>query len=139
MQRFGSSGLFFCCSGGLRGASDRKNTTNAGSRSGKLAIDHTRVLARGEGFIAIQNSLGLSTDLHQYGVSHGTPPDTIAQELIEVAREEVGPMALIQVAPEQGAFMTLFAQLIGVRNAVGVGIFTASLALCIARGLPEDG
>jgi caffeoyl-CoA O-methyltransferase len=89
--------------------------------------------------MAIHKSLGLSADLHQYLVSHGMPPDTIAQELIEVTREEIGPMAIMQVAPEQGAFMTLFTQLIGARNAVEVGTFTGYSALCIARGLPEDG
>ncbi len=84
-------------------------------------------------------SLGLSPELHEYLVAHGTPPDAILGELIDVTREKVGGMALMQIAPEQGAFMTLFTRLVGARFAVEVGTFTGYSALCIARGLPEDG
>jgi caffeoyl-CoA O-methyltransferase len=45
----------------------------------------------------------------------------------------------MQVAPEQGAFLTLLTRLIGARSAVEVGTFTGYSALCIARGLPADG
>jgi caffeoyl-CoA O-methyltransferase len=84
-------------------------------------------------------SLGLTPDLHDYLVSHGTPPDTILSELAEVTRAKVGGMAMMQVAPEQGTFMTLLTRLIGARFAVEVGTFTGYSALCIARGLPADG
>jgi caffeoyl-CoA O-methyltransferase len=89
--------------------------------------------------MADHKSLGLSAELHDYLVAHGTAPDAVQQELIEVTKEKIGPMALMQVAPEQGAFMTLFTKLLGARNAVEVGTFTGYSALCIARGLPEDG
>ncbi len=84
-------------------------------------------------------SLGLSPELHRYVVEHGTPPDAVLKELQEVTREKVGGMALMQIAPEQGTFMTLLTQLIGARFAVEVGTFTGYSALCIARGLPADG
>ena len=45
----------------------------------------------------------------------------------------------MQVAPEQGAFMTMLARLIGARSAVEVGTFTGYSALCIARGLADGG
>jgi caffeoyl-CoA O-methyltransferase len=45
----------------------------------------------------------------------------------------------MQIAPEQGAFLTLLTKLIGARNAVEVGTFTGYSSLCIARGLPADG
>ena len=48
-------------------------------------------------------------------------------------------MAIMQVAPEQGAFMQMITRLIGARFAVEVGTFTGYSALCIARGLPADG
>ena len=51
----------------------------------------------------------------------------------------VGGMALMQVAPEQGSFMTLLTRIIGARFAVEVGTFTGYSTLCIARGLHEDG
>lgn len=89
--------------------------------------------------MAEHKSLGLSNRLHDYLVAHGTAPDAVQQELIEVTREKIGPLALMQIAPEQGAFMTLLTKLIGAKNAVEVGTFTGYSALCIARGLPEDG
>ena len=45
----------------------------------------------------------------------------------------------MQIAPEQGAFLTLLTRLIGARSAVEVGTFTGYSSLCIARGLPADG
>ena len=46
---------------------------------------------------------------------------------------------MMQISPEQGAFMTVFTRLLGARHAVEVGTFTGYSALCIARGLPDDG
>jgi caffeoyl-CoA O-methyltransferase len=45
----------------------------------------------------------------------------------------------MQIAPEQGAFMTLLTRVLGVRNAVEVGTFTGYSALSIARGLAPGG
>jgi caffeoyl-CoA O-methyltransferase len=80
----------------------------------------------------------LAPEIHDYLVSHGTPPDEIQLGLIE-ATQQLGGISLMQVAPEQGAFMTLLARSIGARRAVEVGTFTGYSALCLARGLPEDG
>ncbi len=82
---------------------------------------------------------GLTPAAHEYLVAHGTPPDEIQRELIESTRREVGDLSIMQIAPEQGAFMTLLARAIGARSAVEVGTFTGYSALCIARGLPDDG
>lgn len=80
----------------------------------------------------------LTPDLHAYLVEHGTPPDAVQQALIEATRS-LGGIALMQVSPEQGAFMTLLTRAVGARRALEVGTFTGYSALCIARGLPEDG
>jgi caffeoyl-CoA O-methyltransferase len=45
----------------------------------------------------------------------------------------------MQIGPEQGTFMTMLARLIGARRAVEVGTFTGYSAICIARGLTDDG
>ena len=82
---------------------------------------------------------GLTPAAHEYLVAHGTPPDEIQQELIEATRREVPNLSIMQVAPEQGAFMTLLTRAIGARRAIEVGTFTGYSALCIARGLPDDG
>jgi caffeoyl-CoA O-methyltransferase len=80
----------------------------------------------------------LSPAVHAYLIEHGTPPDPVLEEL---AREtqKVGPLALMQIAPEQGAFLTLLTRLIGARRAIEVGTFTGYSSICIARGLPADG
>ncbi len=80
----------------------------------------------------------LSSELADYLVSHGTPPDAVQQALIEETAT-LGAVAGMQIAPEQGAFLTVLTRLIGARSAIEIGTFTGYSALCIARGLPADG
>jgi caffeoyl-CoA O-methyltransferase len=83
-------------------------------------------------------SFNLSPELHRYMLAHGTAPDAIQQGLIE-ATSKLGGVSVMQIAPEQGALMTMLTQLIGATRAIEVGTFTGYSALCIARGLPKDG
>jgi caffeoyl-CoA O-methyltransferase len=84
----------------------------------------------------------LTPELHEYvRASSETPDDVAADLLAETAamaeRGEAPPT--FQIAPEQGAFMQLLTRALGVRQAIEIGTFTGFSALCIARGLPEDG
>ena len=83
-------------------------------------------------------SFNLTPEIHQYLVAHGTPPDDVQQALIE-RTSELGGISMMQIAPEQGAFMTILTRLLGVQNAVEVGTFTGYSSLCIARGLADGG
>ena len=83
-------------------------------------------------------SFNLSPEIHQYLVAHGTPPDAVQQALIE-RTSELGGISMMQIAPEQGAFMTILTRLLGVEHAVEVGTFTGYSSLCIARGLADGG
>lgn len=83
-------------------------------------------------------SLGVSPEVHAYLVEHGTPPDAVQRELIEETKR-LGGISIMQVAPEQGAFLTLFTRAIGARRALEVGTFTGYSSLCIARGLAAGG
>ena len=83
-------------------------------------------------------SFFLSPAVHAYLVAHGTPPDPILEELAQETRK-VGPLAIMQVAPEQGALLTFLTRLVGARRAIEVGTFTGYSSLCIARGLPAGG
>ena len=83
-------------------------------------------------------SFNLSPEIHAYLVEHGSPPDEIQRELIE-ATNALGGIAIMQIAPEQGALMTMLARLIGAERAIEVGTFTGYSALCIARGLVPGG
>ena len=83
-------------------------------------------------------SFSLSREVHEYLVQHGTPPDELQRALIQETND-LGPVSMMQIAPEQGAFMTLLTRATGARRAVEVGTFTGYSALAIARGLPDDG
>ena len=83
-------------------------------------------------------SILVTKAVHDYAVAHGTPPDAVQESLI-AATAELGGISRMQIAPEQGAFMTLLAQLVDARFAVEVGTFTGYSSICIARGLSEGG
>jgi caffeoyl-CoA O-methyltransferase len=83
-------------------------------------------------------SFFLPKPVHEYLVAHGTPPDRLQERLI-AETATLGPVARMQIAPEQGAFLTLLTGAIGARRALEIGTFTGYSSLCIARGLPEDG
>lgn len=80
----------------------------------------------------------LDSELHDYLVAHGARED----EVLRRVREEtaaMGDVAVMQIAPDQGAFMTLMAKLVGAREAIELGTFTGYSAICIARGLEPGG
>jgi len=83
-------------------------------------------------------SFHLSPEIHAYLLAHGSQPDEIQQGLIDETNA-LGGISMMQVAPEQGAFMSLMTRLLGARRAIDVGTFTGYSALCIAQALPEDG
>ena len=88
--------------------------------------------------MADPKSFLLTSELAEYLVAHGTPPDPIQSALI-ARTAELGAVSGMQVSPEQGAFLTLVTRALGIRRAIEIGTFTGYSALCIARGLPEDG
>ena len=65
-------------------------------------------------------------------------PTPSQQALIEETAA-LGAVAGMQIAPEQGAFLTVLTRLLGARHAIEIGTFTGYSALCIARGLADDG
>lgn len=84
-------------------------------------------------------TLPMTDDLHAYVVAHGTPPDEVMQDLIDETHRSLPANAQMQVAPEQAAFLTLLAKLVGARHVVEVGTFTGLSSLAMARGLAEGG
>jgi caffeoyl-CoA O-methyltransferase len=84
-------------------------------------------------------SFFLSPEIHAYLVEHSQPPDEVQRWLIEETKNKVGDFSMMQISPEQGAFMTLVTRLVGTRRAVEVGTFTGYSGLCIARGLSDGG
>lgn len=80
----------------------------------------------------------LPAEVHAY-VGAQVSVDKVQESLIK-ATDDLGPGALIaQIAPDQGALMTMLVRLVGAKNAIEVGTFTGYSTLCIARGLAEGG
>lgn len=84
-------------------------------------------------------TLGLSDELHAYVVAHTTGQDAVLQALAAETLERFPEQARMQIAPEQGALLTLLPRLMGARFAVEIGTFTGYSAICLARGLGEGG
>jgi predicted O-methyltransferase YrrM len=62
-------------------------------------------------------------------------------EILAKLRAETNqhPQAVMQIAPDQGQFMGLLVQLLGVKKAIEVGTFTGYSALVMALAMPADG
>ena len=84
-------------------------------------------------------SVFLDDDLHAYLVAHGPTPDAVVTELMAETRRVLPKRAGMQVAPEQAAFLELFAKLVGARYAVEVGTFTGLSSIALARGMGPEG
>ncbi len=80
----------------------------------------------------------LNDELHDYVVAHGARQDDVLRRIQEEA-VAMGEIARMQIAADQGAFMTLLCRLLGAREAIELGTFTGYSAICIARGLEPGG
>jgi caffeoyl-CoA O-methyltransferase len=61
--------------------------------------------------------------------------------LLQRLREETAshPMAIMQIAPEQGQFFQFLVKLTGTKNALEIGVFTGYSSIAVAQALPPDG
>ncbi len=80
----------------------------------------------------------MDDELHAYMVDRGSRQDE-ALRRIQAETDAMGDIAVMQIAPDQGAFMTLITRAIGAREALELGTFTGYSAICIARGLAPGG
>lgn len=81
----------------------------------------------------------IGEQLLDYIVAHSSPPDDVMQDLAQETEEAFPNLITMQIGPEQCAFMTLLAQIVGVRHAVEIGTFTGMSSIAIARGMLPDG
>jgi predicted O-methyltransferase YrrM len=82
-------------------------------------------------------TIGLSHELAAYVVRVGArEPEVLAR-----LREETAalPQHGMQIAPEEGAFLAMLAELTGARRCIEVGTFTGYSSTAVALVLPEDG
>jgi caffeoyl-CoA O-methyltransferase len=80
----------------------------------------------------------MTPELYAYLIAHRSEQDAVQRDLT-AETAALGGISRMQIAPEQGAFMTLLARTIGARRMIEVGTFTGYSALCLARGLAADG
>ena len=84
-----------------------------------------------------KKTLGLDHPLYDYLLSVSLRESDILRQL----RDETAhlPMAMMQISPEQGQFMTLLVQLLGATKTLEIGVFTGYSSLCVALALPPGG
>jgi len=75
--------------------------------------------------------------LYAYLQSQEPPEHPELAKLREVT--QTLPRGRMQIAPEQGHFLSLLARLIGARRTLEIGTFTGYSALAMALALPADG
>jgi predicted O-methyltransferase YrrM len=80
----------------------------------------------------------LTDELYDYMVEHGARQDDVLRRVQEETAA-MGDISVMQIAPDQGAFMTLLCRSIGASEAIELGTFTGYSAICIARGLEPGG
>ncbi len=76
--------------------------------------------------------------LEEYLEAHTTAPDAVLQELYRhTYLHEMNPRMMS--GPVQGKFLQFLCQMLKPRRVLEIGTYTGYAAICIARGLPEDG
>jgi caffeoyl-CoA O-methyltransferase len=88
---------------------------------------------------AATKGVSVTPELRSYLLEHSVPQHEAHTDLVAATRSAMGDLAIMQIAEEQGPFLTWLARLLSVRRAVEVGTFTGLSALCIAEGLTDDG
>jgi predicted O-methyltransferase YrrM len=94
----------------------------------------------GEGKTENQNRMRELFDeqLIQYCFEHSTQPDDVLRDLErETNLSTVTPQMI--AGPYQGRLLELLASMCSSRRALEIGTFTGYAAICIARGLQQDG
>ncbi len=82
-------------------------------------------------------TLGLESNLYEYLQQVSVREAEVLKQLREETKKQ--PMAIMQIAPEQGQFMALLVQLMGAKKTLDIGVFTGYSALVVALALPSDG
>jgi len=79
----------------------------------------------------------INDELYDYLVQTSLrEPEILKRLRTETAKLD---MSVMQIAPEQGQFMSLLVKMIGARRIIEVGVFTGYSSLCMAMSLPENG
>ena len=86
----------------------------------------------------MSTQIEITQNIVNYLSKNGYRSDPIIDELVKETNE-LGSVAQMQIAPEQGQFLEMIVRLIGAKNCLEIGRFTGLSALCIAKGLTTSG
>ncbi len=84
-----------------------------------------------------RSTITMTDDIHAYMLSVSLRE----HEVLRQAREETArhPHANLQIAPEQGQFLSLLLKTMQARHVIEIGVFTGYSSLAMALALPSDG
>ncbi|CAE7938850.1 mdmC [Symbiodinium sp. KB8] len=85
----------------------------------------------------VDKRLGLPTPLYEYLLRVGTRE---SKELVAIRElTDAMPQRMMQISPDEGAFLHALVRAIDGKVGIEVGTFTGYSALCFASALPRDG
>lgn len=84
-----------------------------------------------------RQTINLDYKLHQYLLDVTLHEHPVLKQLREYTAGL--PMAMMQIAPEQGQFIALLVRLINAKRIIEVGVFTGYSSISMALALPDDG
>ena len=83
-----------------------------------------------------------STNFSEAVIDYAVDVGVREHKALETCRKDtakMGESAIMQICPEQGAFMAMVAKLMNAKRYIEVGTFTGYSALAMALALPDDG
>src|SRR5262245_33807054 len=84
-----------------------------------------------------KNKLAEVEGLNEYVLAHSLRDSDLLRRLREETNKD--PMAIMQIPPDQGQFMSLLIKAIGAKRTVEIGVYTGYSTLSVAMALPSDG
>ena len=84
-----------------------------------------------------KQSVGLSDTLYQYVLDVSSRETPLLRRLREETAHD--PLAVMQISPDQGQFMSLLVRLMNARRTIEIGVFTGYSSICVTTALPDDG
>jgi len=82
-------------------------------------------------------TLNLNDTLYDYLISISASESDLLAELREETKSV--ELSIMQIAPEQGHFMSFLVKLLGVKRVIEIGSYTGYSAICLASAMPKDG
>ena len=84
-----------------------------------------------------RKSLNITDEIYSYLLENSLREPGVLRELRELTAGH--KMSMMQIAPEQGQFMSMLVQLLQAKKVIEIGVFTGYSTLCMALSLPDDG